>query len=312
MKIDGDRLFEHLCFIAEEPHPAESVALERVRGYVQSQLEAAGWEVVQVPFVAKFEGEDAVTFSDQGDEDWEEGEVLRGVNLVARHPGEPRPGKPRFCIGAHYDTKPTTPGADDNSTAVATLLELARLIPECWDQDQETAIELVAFDLEECGMLGGAHHASTYQDRKEELVGMVSLEMLGYCSHEAGSQKLPDEIAHLYSSTGDFIAVVGNQDSQSLMDVFKKGFQSVSGLPCELLQVPNNGVDLPATRLSDHSPFWDAGFPALMVTDTSFLRNPNYHLASDLPETIDGEFHAKVSQGCFNAICGLISNKITR
>ena len=103
------------------------------------------------------------------------------------------------------------------------------------------------------------------------------------------------------TDTGDFIAVVGNQNSGKLIEAFKTGLKTVETLPVEILQVPQNGEMLQATRLSDHSPFWDAGYPALMITDTSFLRNPHYHQPSDTVDTLDFEFLTKVTQGSLEA-----------
>ncbi|HAH43505.1 MAG TPA: peptidase M28 [Planctomycetaceae bacterium] len=213
-----------------------------------------------------------------------------------------------FCVGARLDTRPESPGADDNTSAVAALLELARLLPALSRSEHLWSIELVAFDLEENGMLGGAEHARMHSQQQTDLRGMVSLEMLGYCDHAPGSQTLPRELVGLYPDTGDFIAVVGNQNSTDLIAAFQNGMRSVPELPVEVLQVPQNGEMLQATRLSDHSPFWDAGFPALMITDTSFLRNPHYHQLTDTVDTLDFDFLSKVSQGCLESTKRILAN----
>ncbi|QDV53443.1 M28 family peptidase [Gimesia fumaroli] len=285
MDINTSRLKEHCDLLCRTTRPAESSELEDARQYVIRELEASGWEVERHPFQAQ----DSLltTFS--------------GQNLIARHPGLSAPEKPQFCIGAHLDTRPETPGADDNTSAVATLLELGRLLPLFQDSDWKWGIELVAFDLEENGMLGGAEHAQFHRGQQTDLRGMVSLEMLGYCDPTPGSQTLPRELVGLYPDTGDFIAVVGNQNSTALIEAFQAGLQKVTGLPVEALQVPENGEMLQATRLSDHSPFWDAGYPALMITDTSFLRNPHYHQPTDTVDTLDFEFLTKVAQGSLEA-----------
>jgi len=106
----------------------------------------------------------------------------------------------------------------------------------------------------------------------------------------------------LNPDTGDFIAIVGNQNSTPLIATFQQGMENVDGLPVETLQVPENGEMLQATRLSDHSPFWDAGYPAVMITDTSFMRNPHYHQPTDTVDTLDFEFLSKVAQGSLEAI----------
>lgn len=285
MDIDTSRLREHCELLCRTTRPAESSELEAARQYVIGELEASGWEVERHPFQAQ----DSML------------RTLSGQNLIARHPKLSPPEKPQFCIGAHLDTRPETPGADDNTSAVATLLELGRLLPLLKNSDWDWSIELVAFDLEENGMLGGAEHAQLHRGQQTDLRGMVSLEMLGYCDPTPGSQTLPHELVGMYPDTGDFIAVVGNQNSTALIQAFQQGLQKVVDLPVEVLQVPENGEVLQASRLSDHSPFWDAGYPALMITDTSFLRNPHYHQPTDTVETLDFEFLTKVAQGSLDA-----------
>lgn len=289
MPVDRDRLRRHIAELTRTPRPAESAELEACRQMVTRHLSDAGWSVHRHEFRASTE----------------DGTRLSGINLIATHESQPcrgrEPSVPRFCVGAHLDSRIETPGADDNASAVAALLEIARLIPLEWRDDAQLELELVVFDLEEHGMLGGAEHARLSKLRPIELAGMVSLEMLGYCDHRPGSQQLPRQLVGLYPETGDFIAVIGNQNSARLIDRFVHGMRQVEGLPVEWLSVPLNGEMLQATRLSDHSPFWDAGYPALMVTDTSFLRNPHYHLPSDTIDTLDMEFLHKVTEGALEA-----------
>lgn len=292
MEVDRQRLKEHLSEICRTPRPAESEELESARCYVSRCLEDAGWSVQRQPFEA---ADDL-------------GGVLHGINLVAQHPEHPLGDGPRFCVGAHLDSRPDSPGADDNGTAVATLLEIARLLPGIWPDAPKLSLELVAFDLEENGMLGGAFRAAQARAENVDLRGMVSLEMLGYCDHRPNSQNLPRPLVGLYPDTGNFIAIIGNQNSKSLIEGFRAGMERVAGLPIESLCVPNNGDDLQATRLSDHSPFWDAGFAALMLTDTSFLRNPHYHTPGDTIETLDFEFLQQVAEGAFLATREIIAN----
>ncbi len=291
MRVDADRLRTHIAELTKTPRPAESAALEQAQQYVTDCLEDAGWSVSRHSFV----GEPEL------------GPKLDGINLIAESIQHPRvPGKPRFCVGAHLDSCPETPGADDNASAVAALLEIARLLPDNWPDEPKLDLELVAFDLEENGMLGGAEHARLSKESGVDLRGMVSLEMIGYCDHAPGSQSLPKPLIGMYPDAGNFIAIVGNQNSGDLIREFKTGMQRADGLPIEILAVPDNGNYLQATRLSDHSPFWDAGYPALMVTDTSFMRNPHYHLPTDTLETLDIEFLAKVAQGSAEAVRHII------
>lgn len=291
MNVETARLQQHLVELASAPRPMATDALEAARQYVTRLMEEAGWSVVRHPFTTNAE----------------DGAELSGVNLVARHDGLQSQSGIRFCVGAHLDSRPETPGADDNASAVAVLLEIARLLPESLPAEPAVTLELVAFDLEENGMLGGAEHARQLKAAGVELCGMVSLEMLGYCDHQPGSQQLPRALVGLYPDTGNFIAVIGNQNSHRLIERFAVGMKQVEGLPVETLAVPDNGNGLQATRLSDHSPFWDEGFAALMITDTSFMRNPHYHLPSDTVETLDMEFLTKVAEGSLQAVRTIVA-----
>ena len=129
---------------------------------------------------------------------------------------------------------------------------------------------------------------------------MISLEMVGFTAKAKGTQKLPLPLRPFYPDTGDFLALVGDDVSSSLLALARSAFRKVPRLPVETLTVPLHGWLFPETRLSDHAPFWDAGYPALLVTDTSFFRNPHYHLPSDRLETLDLEFLAKVTEGIVN------------
>ena len=289
--VDLERLREHVVELSRSPRPAESAALEDARRYVTARLEESGWTVTPHPFQAADDGEC----------------VLHGVNLIARRDVAGDRERPQFCVGAHLDSRPDSPGADDNASAVAALLELARLIDASTLDDASLDLELVVFDLEENNMLGGAEHVRLVQQQGVDLFGMISLEMLGYCDDAPDSQSLPRSLVGLYPDTGNFIAVIGNQNSDRLIELFRTGMDRVDGLPVETLAVPSNGDYLQATRLSDHSPFWDAGYPALMITDTSFLRNPHYHRPSDTPETLDFGFLRRVTEGCVEAVRHVLS-----
>lgn len=292
--IDASCLRQHVEQLCGTPRPAGSAALKAARSYATQALEKLGWEVVPDPFSTR----DA------------EGRPLAGINLVAVHKSHPLGAGPRLSVGAHLDSRAESPGADDNGSAVAALLEIARCLPEFWPDNPKLALELVLYDLEENGMLGGAHRAAQMQAAGVDLKGMVSLEMLGYCSHAPNSQALPRTLVGLYPSVGNFIAIIGNQISTRLIEEYRAGMSVMAGLPIETLQVPHNGNLLQATRLSDHSPFWDAGFPALMITDTSFLRNPHYHLASDTADTLDYEFLTRVANGSLHAVRRLIASGV--
>ncbi|MEK0179028.1 MAG: M20/M25/M40 family metallo-hydrolase [Oscillatoriales cyanobacterium] len=203
-----------------------------------------------------------------------------------------------IVIGAHYDTVPGTPGADDNATGVAVLLELAA---EFASNPLKYPVKLVAFDMEESGYFGSKDYADKLKAQKQSLRLMISLEMLGYCNHNPNSQKYPTGLKYFYPNSGNFIALIGNlrtvPDLINLSDKIRK-----SGQLCEWLPVPNRGLIVPDTRRSDHAPFWDNGYPAIMVTDTANMRNPHYHQASDRIETLDLDFLAGVCGGLIEAI----------
>ena len=151
-------------------------------------------------------------------------------------------------------------------------------------------------------MIGSTHFAKQLKAAGAGVKAMISLEMVGYTDSHPGSQKYPVGLSWFYPDRGDFIAVVGNWGSSSLLKRFSGLLRSVRGLPVETLAVPGNGSLIPPVRLSDHSPFWDLDYPALMVTDTSFFRNPHYHSRTDRLETLNLEFMAKVCQGVVGAI----------
>ncbi len=211
------------------------------------------------------------------------------LNLAADNSSKKLP----ILIGAHYDAVPGTPGADDNATGVAALLELARIFAS---QPAKYPLRLVAFDLEEYGMLGSAAYATFLRQQQQSLRLMISLEMLGYCDSTPGSQRYPAPLERFYPNRGDFIALIGNLSTIPDLIGLSRNIRKV-GVASEWLPVPNRGMIVPQTRLSDHAPFWDRGYRAIMVTDTAFMRNPHYHKASDRIETLDLDFFTGVCEG---------------
>jgi Zn-dependent M28 family amino/carboxypeptidase len=214
---------------------------------------------------------------------------------------------PPILIGAHYDTVPGTPGADDNATGVSVLLELAKAFAT---QPAKYPIQLVAFDLEEYGFTGKdgiavGSGASAYADllrqQQQPLRLMISLEMLGYCDSTSGSQRYPSPLERFYPNRGDFIALIGNLPVIPDLINLSRNMRQV-GVPSEWLPVPNRGKIVPQTRLSDHAPFWDRGYRAMMVTDTAMLRNPHYHKPSDRIETLNLDFLTGVCRGLIQGI----------
>lgn len=222
------------------------------------------------------------------------------LNLLASDSLE-KSQKPPILIAAHYDSVPGSTGADDNATGVAVLLELAKTFAE---KPAKHPLRLIAFDMEEFGLLGSTNYAAQLQQEQQPLRLMISLEMLGYCDSTPGSQKYPHPLQYFYPNRGDYIALIGNL--RTLADLIKisRSFSKV-GIPSQLLPVPNRGLIVPDTRRSDHAPFWDAGYPAIMVTDTANMRNPHYHKPSDKIETLNLDFLTGICLGLERAIRNL-------
>ena len=221
-------------------------------------------------------------------------------NLILNLPSQAGSQKelPPILIGAHYDAVPGTPGADDNATGMAVLLELARMFAA---QPTKHPLRLVAFDMEEYGLLGSTEYAAKLKQEQQPLRLMISLEMLGYCDPTPGSQNYPSPLERFYPNRGDFIALIGNWRTIRDLISISRSIRKV-GVPSQWLPVPNRGKIVPDTRRSDHAPFWDAGYPAMMVTDTANMRNPNYHKPSDTIATLDLDFLTGVCQGLESGI----------
>jgi hypothetical protein len=273
----ADRLRRHVVALAQSPRAPGTSAHQRAAEYIRNQLCQAGFDVSQAPF------------SEAG---------FTGVNLMTTAKPD-CDDLPLLILGAHYDSGLQTPGADDNASGLAALLELADAVRFHTQGVPHCRVQLVAYDLEESGMIGSYVHARQLQSSKTALRGMISLEMLGFTAPE---QRLPPHLASFYPNIGNFIGIVGNENSQRLLTAFTAAMKSIAGLPVEFIALPGNGEAIYEARLSDHSPFWDRGFPALMITDTSFFRNPHYHQPSDTPETLDYPFLAKVTAGVCRAV----------
>jgi len=208
-----------------------------------------------------------------------------GVNVMAERKGT-NPALKAILVGAHFDTVPGTPGADDNASGVAVVLEMARLVAQ---RDTPRTIRFAFFDGEERGLLGSRAYAAS-QTRTHDLAAVIIAEMVGFRCVTKGCQKVPSSIPRvLVPETGDFLAVVGDVESPSLLVAFRHASRP-DRPPVYVLPVTEKGALMPDTRRSDHAPFWDIGVSAVMVTDTANLRTPHYHRASDRPETLDRGF----------------------
>lgn len=217
-----------------------------------------------------------------------------GVNLILKLPGRD-PWRRPLLVAAHYDGPLQSIGADDNASGVVALLELAQR----WARTPpRRPVWLVAFDQEEWGMLGSAALAAELQRAHQPLKLMVSLEMLAYTGPE---QSYPHPVMRrIYGERGDFIALVANVGAGWMLPTLSRAMGD--HVSTKVLPVPDGGRLIPDVRLSDHSPFWDAGYNALMVTDTSFLRNPHYHQMSDTVDTLDLSFFCAVVNGLDQAL----------
>jgi hypothetical protein len=217
-----------------------------------------------------------------------------------------------IIIGAHFDTVEESPGADDNGSSVVGLMEIIRVLKGL---RFDKTIRFAFFDLEEEGLVGSRRYVSTIPEH-ENILGMIDLEMIGYASSEPNSQKLPAGFNLLFPAQydsiasnefrGDFITNIANQNSVALMSAFEgTARRHVPSLRVISAAVPGNGAVAPDFRRSDHAPFWDAGIPAIMLTDGANFRNPNYHKSSDTLETINFEFMRDVVRATLASIIEL-------
>ena len=278
--ISVENLKRHVENIHFDRNPYDGYPkLEQAAQYIEREFQKSGWEVKEDTF------------------QWE-GKSYK--NIVAEKKGMTSPHRV-FILGAHYDTVPGSPGADDNASAIAVLLEVARNIQTA---PLDGTVRLIAFSLEEYNFVGSTHYVEKFQRGEEKILGMISLEMVGFTGPR---QDYPPYLnPKYYPNVGDFIAIIGNERSKELLEKVCQSFRAhVPRLPLEFLAVPGNGEGMEEVRLSDHSTFWDQGVPALMITDTAFLRNPNYHLPSDRMETLDFEFMRKVAIGVYYSIIEL-------
>jgi Zn-dependent M28 family amino/carboxypeptidase len=279
--VDAAALRRHVDALTHDFHPRSAshhANLERAADYLVAELRAVGASPVSQPVKAP------------------EGEYR---NIIARF--GPDTG-PVTVVGAHYDSHGDTPGADDNASGVAALLELARLLAA---HPPKTAIELVAYTLEEpphfrTPYMGSVTHAQALKDSKRDIEFVLVLETIGYFRDEAGSQNYPMAfMKSYYPPAGDFIAIVNRFGDFGATRRVKARFAGASDLTVTSINAPSSiqGVDF-----SDHRSYWAEDITALMVTDTAFYRNPNYHQLGDTADTLDYERLAKVTQGTYAAV----------
>ena len=216
-------------------------------------------------------------------------------NIEVEISGTASPGD-IVIIGAHYDTVPSCAGANDNTTGMAAVLELARLLPA---RTMDRTVRLVAFVNEEppffrTDLMGSRVYARRCRERDDNVVAMLSLETIGFYADEPGSQKYPFPFSFFYPDTGNFVGFVGNLGSRSLTRRAIRAFRESTEFPSEGLAAP---AWIPGIGWSDHWSFWREGYPGVMITDTAPFRYPHYHTPQDTPDRIDYDRLARVVMG---------------
>lgn len=279
--VDPARLEAHVRKLSIELAPRDvshSQNLDAVAAYISSEFKQTGATVVEQPYRV-------------------EGTSYR--NIIATFGPETAE---RIVVGAHYDSAGPLPGADDNASGVAGLLELARLLGS---QAPGMRVELVAFSTEEppyfrtTGM-GSSVHAESLRKANVKVRAMLSLEMIGYFSDASGSQHFPAGIlGAFYPATGNFIGVVGRVSDGLVARRVKKSMSNAAPLPVYSISAPSF---IPGIDFSDQLNYWHAGYDALMITDTAFYRNQNYHTEHDTVEKLDFKRMAMVVEGVYAAV----------
>ena len=254
--------------------PEEGALAVRLRAHVQALARAERNQDLETPagYIEAALGEGA-----RSHEFTSGGRKVRNIEL----------GSGDIVVGAHYDTVPGSPGADDNASGVAVLIELSRMVP---------GLRFVAFANEEAPYFLGPEMGSYVyaRDRGAGVKAMISLEMLGYYRDAPGSQTYPAPLGLFYPDRADFIAFVGDLGALGLVRRSIGAFRRNAKFPSEGLAAPSI---IPGVSWSDHWSFRKHGYPAVMVTDTAFYRYPHYHLPSDTPEKLDYERMARVTLG---------------
>jgi hypothetical protein len=289
--VDIEAMRHHVEVLARDfvPRDYEHLAnMNRAADYIRQALSRAGGRVTEQSF-------EITEWSPQNKK------IRRGPyrNVIAAF--GPEEGE-RVIVGAHYDACGPYPGADDNASGVAGLLELARILGE---KPPVLRTDLVGYALEEppifaTDQMGSAVHARSLSHAKVPLRAMISLEMIGCFRDEKGSQSYPVPLLRaFYPSRGNFIAVVGRTDQIKITGLIKRAMKSAGALPVRSINAP---AWLPGIDFSDHRSFWAHGYPAVMITDTASYRNPRYHTPLDTPDTLDYERMAQVVEGVAAAV----------
>lgn len=279
--IDQQRLQDVVKKLSIDFHPRNfrsTKNLEATVAYIQQHFEAAGGTVTIQSFEVS-------------------GSTYKNVRC---HFGNS--DAPKIIVGAHYDSHDSTPGADDNASGIAGLIEIAYLLGQ---NTPEGNFELVAYPLEEpphfaTRYMGSHFHAETIRDEGTAIAGVIVLEMIGYFTDELGSQDYPALLFKLiYPNTGNFIAVIGKMDQRAFTKEVKVSMKGANDLPIRSINAPEG---IPGIDFSDHRNYWKFGYDAVMITDTAFYRNKAYHEHNDTWDRLNYEKMGQVVQGVYNTL----------
>lgn len=281
--VDKDRLYGHvntLTSISPARNHINIFSLDQAADYIYKELEASDCRMKRQEYEIK-----GVTYQN----------IIGSVG--------PSEG-PRLIVGAHYDVCGEQAGADDNASAVAGLLEIAKLI-QLQQPDLKHRIDFVAYTLEEppyfgSDYMGSAIHAKYLSENNIDVKGMICLEMIGYFSEENGSQDYPIGLMRVfYPDKGNFIAVIGKLDQGKIVRRVKKFMKQVADIDVRSINAPPSlkGIDF-----SDHRNYWKYDYPAVMINNTAFYRNKNYHEISDTIGSLDFDKMTEVVRGAYWAV----------
>jgi len=305
---DKERIIQTVRFLSEENHPRTGVKenQEKTIDYIINSVADMGFEVTRGDFAWKWFlcDSDFSASSDHPDRvAIEQRSPVMFTNIHAFKKGKTNK---RIVVGAHYDALDmyvnkdhhVSPGADDNASAVAVLIELIHLLK---DAEPNCDIELVFYDAEESGCLGSQYHAKKLKAQNVDVACMLCMDLVGYYSDEKNSQEYPiSAMSLLYGTKGDFLVMTGRPEDAQLLTDATKAFQKAASLRILSLPAPKELQGL--LSRSDHAPFWQEGYPALFFTDTAEFRNKNYHEKTDTWDTLDYDRLAQVPVGLYEII----------
>jgi len=302
---DKERIIKTVRFLSEENHPRSALPenKEKTINYIAQSLSTAGLATTQSKFTIKTVLSDH-DFPDSGNRETSVViELYRNpyplTNIHALRKGKTNK---RIIVAAHFDIIPESPGADDNASGIAALLELAYMLRHTAELNCD--VELVSYDAEEIGLLGSRYHAKQLKNQQVDVVCMISMDLVGYYSDAEHSQNYPIAgMSLLYGTKGDFLAMIGRAEDTNLLSAAQKAWKEGTTLKLLTLPAPK-GFDLLLSR-SDHAPFWWEGYPALMLTDTADFRSKHYHTETDTWDTLDYDRLAQVPVGLYHMILAL-------